>query len=118
MIASLKRTFAAAVIAMVAASPLQAAQLVMVDSRGCTYCAKFNREVAPKYSTSDAGKLAPLRKVSPVKRWPADLKGVRPVHFTPVFILVNDGREVGRFAGYNTEAKFWSRLQPLLAKLR
>ena len=118
MIVSLRKIIASVVFVLVAASPLQAAELVMVDSRACTYCAKFNREVAGEYSASAAGKLAPLRKVSPFKKWPSDLKGVSPVRFTPVFILVDDGREIGRFAGYNTEAKFWSRLQPLLAKLR
>ena len=112
------KTFAAAIaLALLSALPASAAELIMVDSKACSYCAKFNREVTPGYGSTSAGQSAPLRKVSPYKKWPADLAGVTPAPFTPVFILVDKGREVGRFAGYDGEAKFWSRLKPLLAKL-
>ena len=104
-------------LALLSALPARAAELIMVDSRACSYCARFNSEVAPGYAASAFGRTAPLRKVSPYKKWPADLAGVTPSPFTPVFILVDNGREVGRFAGYDGESKFWSRLQPLLKKL-
>ncbi len=90
----------------------------MVESRLCSYCAKFNREVAKSYSATAAGRVAALRKVSAFKKWPADLAGVTPAPFVPVFILVDKGREIGRFAGYTSEAKFWQRLKPLLRKAR
>jgi hypothetical protein len=61
--------------------------------------------------------VAPLRTVSPLKKWPADLAGIKRAPFTPVFILVDEGREVGRFAGYTTPQAFWSQLQPLIARL-
>jgi thioredoxin-related protein len=104
-------------LALTSATPSQAAELIMVDHRGCSYCVSFNREVTPGYAGTEAGQAAPLRHVSPLKKWPSDLAGVTPARFTPVFILVDEGREIGRFAGYNGEASFWSRLQPLLAKL-
>ena len=113
------KTLAAAIaLALISALPAAAAELVMVYSRTCSYCVKFNKEVAPMYASTSAGQVAPLRKVSPYKKWPADLAGVTPAPFTPVFILVDHGREVGRFAGYDGEVKFWSRLKPLLANLR
>jgi len=34
----------------------------------------------------------------------------RSVHFTPTFILVDDGREVGRIEGYPGEDFFWGLL--------
>lgn len=117
MIRSLQSVAGALALALLTILPAQAAELVMVDNRGCTYCAKFNREVAPTYGATLAGRAAPLRKVSPFKKWPADLAGVTPAPFTPVFILVDKGREIGRFSGYDGEAKFWRRLKPLLAKL-
>lgn len=95
----------------------QAAELVMVDMRSCTYCIKFRQDVAPTYNTTAAGQVAPLRTVSPLKKWPADLAGVKRAPFTPVFILVKDGREVGRFAGYTNPEAFWAKLNPLLAAL-
>lgn len=96
--------------------PADAAELIMVDARACTYCQKFAREMDDVYAASPAGMSAPIRRVSPFKRWPADLAGVRPAPYTPVFILVDGGREVGRFAGYKSPEWFWSKLNPLLAQ--
>lgn len=96
---------------------LQAAELVMIDSRACSYCAKFKREIAPDYPNTSAGQLAPLRLVSPLRKWPEDLSGVRQTTFAPVFILVDRGREVGRFFGYSGPQRFWAKLLPLLDKL-
>jgi thioredoxin-related protein len=108
---------AAIVFALASIFPAQAAQLVMVDQRGCSYCVRFNKELAPAYASTPAGQIAPLRRVSPFKKWPADLANIKPITFTPVFILIDDGREVGRFFGYNGAENFWSQLNPLLAKL-
>ena len=94
-----------------------AAELVMTDSRACQYCRQFHREVGNTYGATPAGKLAPLRPISVYKKWPADLAGIRRAPYTPVFILVDNGREVGRFAGYKSREWFWSKLNPLLAKL-
>ena len=117
MIRSFQSVAGALALALLSVLPSRAAELVMVDSRACSYCARFNSEVTPTYGSSAAGKAAPLRKVSPYKKWPKDLAGVTPAPFTPVFILVDNGREIGRFAGYDGEAKFWRRLKPLVAKL-
>lgn len=111
------KTLAAMMFVLLSIVPAQAAELIMVNSRSCGYCASFNREVAPTYNATAAGRLAPLRKVSPLKKWPADLAGVAPTTFAPVFILVDDGREVGRIFGYPSESHFWGKLKPLLAKL-
>ena len=89
----------------------------MVDSRACGYCAKFRSELADVYARSAPGQVAPLRRVSAFKKWPADLAGVTRTPFAPVFIVVDDGREVGRFAGYNGAEGFWNRLEPLIARL-
>lgn len=98
-------------------SSVDAAELVMTDSRACPYCRQFHREVGDTYAATPAGKVAPLRPVSVYKKWPDDLAGIRRAPYTPVFILVDNGREVGRFAGYKSRAWFWSKLNPLLAKL-
>ncbi len=98
-------------------SVASAAELVMVDLQWCGYCAKFRREVAPSYDSSREGKLAPLRVVSVAKSWPSDLAAIRQVSYTPVFILVEHGKEIGRFAGYSNPATFWSELDPLLKRM-
>ena len=112
----LKAAFAAMIV-LCAMPASQAAELVMVEMRACSYCAKFRNDVAPSYNSTAAGQVAPLRSVSPLKKWPADLAGVRRAPYTPVFILVDEGREIGRFAGYTDPDAFWAKLNPLLAAL-
>jgi thioredoxin-related protein len=112
-----RTAFAFVALLICSATFAEAAQLVMVDVQSCPYCAKFRREVAPTYNSSAAGKLAPLRLVSPLKHWPNDLAQIAPVPYTPVFILVENGHEVGRFAGYSNRDTFWAKLNPLLARL-
>lgn len=113
----LKAAAVAAALLVSSVASVQAAELVMVDMRSCSYCAKFRHDVAPTYNSTASGQAAPLRLVSPLKKWPADLAGVRPAPFTPVFILVDRGREIGRFAGYTNAQAFWAQLEPLIAKL-
>ena len=115
---SATRWFGAVGLLLLSAIAVEAAQLLMTDHRACRYCAQFNREVGKAYSKTEAGELAPLRRVSRLKKWPADLAAITPAYHTPVFILVEDGREVGRFAGYVGEEAFWQQLNPLLAKLQ
>jgi hypothetical protein len=117
MVPTLRVLLAAAAISVFTSSFAGAAELVMVDVAWCSYCAKVRREVAPSYGETAAGKVAPLRKVSPLKSWPQDLAAVTPAPFTPVFILVDRGREIGRFMGYTDAAAVWAKLNPLLSRL-
>jgi len=96
---------------------VQAAELVMVDSAACGYCQRFKRDIAPNYDSTSLGKRAPLRPVSVWNKWPQDLSAVKPVRFTPVFILVDDGKEIGRMYGYKGKDDFWARLEVLLRYL-
>lgn len=91
-----------------------AAQLVYVEWSDCGICKVFNRQMAWAYSSSAVGKKVPLRRVDILRQWPGDLKRVRRPEYTPVFILVDKGREVGRFAGYSNPQGFTQNLQQLL----
>ena len=42
---------------------------------------------------------------------------MRPVTFTPTFILLQNRHEVGRITGYPGEGHFWALLDELLQKL-
>ncbi|HRY04077.1 MAG TPA: hypothetical protein P5256_13175, partial [Beijerinckiaceae bacterium] len=50
------------------------------------------------------------------KGMPADLAAVKAVVYTPTFVLVEDGREVGRIEGYQDNAFFYGYLDRLLEK--
>jgi len=93
-----------------------AAELVFVEVKSCIYCMRFNKQVAPTYQASEIGKRIPLRRVNLQQRWPADLSEVDRPPYTPVFILVENGREIGRFNGYVGARQFDTNLKRLLRK--
>lgn len=107
------RQFFAAVIIGLAALPALAAELIMVEQDGCIYCAKWDKEIAHIYPKTAEGQAAPLRRVD-LRDLPADITFTsRPV-FTPTFVLVEDGQEVGRMEGYAGDEFFWFLLKRLL----
>jgi len=93
-----------------------AAELIYVEWKDCGYCKIFNRQMAGAYASSAIGKKIPLRRVDILRRWPADLKRVSRPTYTPVFILVENGSEVGRFDGYTSPQGFVRNLRRLLQK--
>jgi thioredoxin-related protein len=111
------RILAAVLFVLVAAPSAHAAELVMFWQKGCVWCERFDREIAPAYEKTDEGKRAPLRRVDIGKPMPADLAFVRRERFTPVFVLVDSGREFGRIRGYPGDTFFWGLLAGMIEKL-
>ncbi len=89
-------------------------QLVMIEEDGCGWCRRWNEEIAPIYPKTSEGARAPLRRLDLDAPRPPDLAGMKPTRFTPTFVLVADGREVGRITGYPGEDFFWGLLQRLI----
>jgi hypothetical protein len=111
--------FGAMLLCVLAALPRPAAatdwSLVMVEQAGCTYCARWHADVAPEYPLTPEGRFAPLRTVN-LRDLPDDVTfDSRPV-YTPTFVLVRDGEEVGRIEGYPGEDFFWGLLGHLLGQ--
>lgn len=99
---------------LLVAAPAVAAELLMFEQPGCAYCLRWDREVAPAYEKSEEGRKAPLRRVNLRGGMPPGVEFVSPVRFTPTFVLVHDGREIGRITGYIDNAMFWGLLTKLL----
>jgi thioredoxin-related protein len=95
----------------------RAAELVMFEQAGCAWCEAFDREVAPVYGKTVEGLRAPLRRVDITRAVPADLAFIDVERLTPLFVLVDQGREVGRIRGYPGEDHFWGLLGSLIKKL-
>ena len=91
-------------------------ELVMVEEAACSWCRLWHEEIGPIYPKTSESEAAPLRLVDIHSDWPANLPRVKPVHFTPTFILVNDGEEVGRILGYPGEDFFWALLSQMIEK--
>ena len=93
-------------------SALADTRLLMAEEDGCYWCAKWDAEISHIYPKTAEGRTAPLERF--------DLRGPQPdyqfskrVAFTPTFLLIEDGKEVGRIEGYPGEDFFW----PLLGEL-
>lgn len=91
-----------------------AAELIMFEERGCYYCAVWNREIGPVYPKTPEGKYAPLRRTDLHGPLPEGLTLDRKVIYSPTFVLVSDGVEVGRIEGYPGEDFFWGLLSRMV----
>ncbi|WP_371168855.1 thioredoxin family protein [Aliiroseovarius sp. 2305UL8-7] len=101
------------------ATPLAAAELVMVEEPGCPWCLKWDQELGAIYPKTPEGKFAPMRKVQlhDVRAGDAGALGFsvkHPVVYTPTFLLIEDGAEVARLQGYPGEDFFWGLLERML----
>jgi hypothetical protein len=100
-----------------AAGNADAAELLMFEQRACPFCAAFNREIAPDYPRSRAGGLAPLRHVDIWESRDGGIAGLDPAVFTPTFVLVENGREVGRLMGYPGRRYFYPEIDRLIDRI-
>lgn len=97
--------------------PATAAELVMFERSGCVWCLRWEREIGPIYPKTPEGRAAPLRHVSLDRGPPDHLALAEPVFYTPTFVLMNGGREIGRITGYIGEDAFWGLLAGMVGKL-
>lgn len=109
------RLFQAALLAMMPAWA-EATELIMVEEIGCYWCMRWDAEIAPIYPLTAEGKFAPLRRIDINEPLPADLALDSRAVYTPTFILVDDGKELGRIEGYPGEDFFWGLLERLLVE--
>lgn len=98
-------------------APAAAAELVMVEERGCVYCARWDAEIAPAYPLTPEGRAAPLRRIDLHAPPPGDISFDAPLRVSPTFVLVEDGEEVTRLEGYPGDEFFWPLLSAMLDKL-
>jgi hypothetical protein len=89
-------------------------RLLMFEQYGCYWCARSNEEIAPAYPKTTEGRAAPLQRINIFDDYPENINiKSRPV-FTPTFVLIKDGNEVGRIEGYPGDNFFWPLLDRLL----
>lgn len=89
--------------------------LLMAEEDGCYWCAKWHEEIAHIYPKTAEGRTAPLRRYDLHAETP-DIAFERRVHFTPTFILVDEGKELARIEGYPGEDFFWGLLTMMFAR--
>lgn len=95
----------------------QGLRLVMVDLKGCGFCAAFKREVLPGYATRAEGRAAPLSVIEIDGPWPDGIVLDGRPRVTPTFILLRGGIEQSRIEGYAGPDSFWPGLRDMLANV-
>jgi len=111
-----RTTLAALITVAVLGSAAFAAELQMYRRVGCPWCQVWDREVGPIYGKTDIGRRIPLRMIDIDRERPrVSLK--TPIIYTPTFVLIDNGREIGRIQGYPGEAFFWGLLEQLVQQL-
>lgn len=89
------------------------AALLMIEDRGCPYCARWDREVRDSYLNSAEGRFAPLVRRP---RGSTDIAFVRNVIYSPTFVVLVRGHEIGRIIGYQGADFFWAELGSILMR--
>lgn len=105
-------------LALIPGMAAAAVELLMFEQPGCVYCARWDAEVGPEYPLTDEGKAAPLRRLQLRAPLPEGINLRAQPAFTPTFILIRDGQEIGRIEGYPGEDFFWPLLDALLTSAR
>ncbi len=98
--------------------PAAALELLMFERAGCPYCLRWNRDVEPAYTASEEGRLAPLRRIDMDRREDPRVALKVPVHYSPTFVLADEGREIGRLIGFIDAATFWGLLSKMISDHR
>jgi hypothetical protein len=111
------RSLGALLAIAVLSSAVGAAELVMFRRDGCPWCAVWDREIGPIYPKTDLARRAPLRMVELDRGGDRGIRTRGPILYTPTFVLVENGEELGRIEGYPGDAFFWGLLERLVEKL-
>lgn len=109
----------ALVAAIVALAPAgaAAAELVVFSQKGCVYCAAWERDIGRIFERTDEARRVGLRRVDMDAPRPPDLAGLTDIRVSPTFVVVDEGREIGRVLGYRDQDQFWGLLHPILDRL-
>ncbi len=110
----------ALLIFLILAAPAGAGELrlLMLDQKNCEWCARWEAEVGVVFHKTEEGRDLPLSRHPIHAPLPDGVTLARRAHYTPTFVLLEDGREVGRIEGYPGEDFFYGLLQRLLSRAR
>ncbi len=92
-------------------------RLMMVEQDGCPWCERWKSEIGPIYPKTAEGRIAPLIKVMIHDPLEKGITLASPPVYTPTFILLNNGQEVGRIEGYQSDEFFWWFMETMIKKL-
>ena len=92
-------------------------RLIMFGEEWCEWCKRWEADIGGIYHNTAEGKRAPLVRADIGDPVPDGVVLNSRASFTPTFVLVEDGHEVGRIEGYPGEDFFWGLLNQLMQTL-
>lgn len=97
------------------ASRQSAFEIVVVEAQGCLYCPVLRRDVLPAYEMTPRARSVPMRfaDIGAVEAGALSLAG--SVNSVPTVLVLKDGKEIGRLAGYAGRENFLRSIDGLLA---
>jgi thioredoxin-related protein len=110
------RCFSLLITIFIFASPSSAAELVMFESEACEWCEVWDEEIGVAYDKTSEARVVPLRKVDIDDVPHPDFKHLEGLIYTPTFVVMDGGKELGRIIGYPGEDFFWQFLNEILVK--
>lgn len=92
-------------------------ELLMFEADGCSYCERWHDEIGEGYHLTEESRVAPLRTIDIDENRPSEFEHIKGVRYTPTFVVLDKGREVGRIIGHPGEEFFWPLIGDLLKKV-
>lgn len=106
-----------AIAALLAVTGASAAELLYVRDERCAPCLLFDRQIGAIYAKTEEARRYPMRRVAYGGPAPEPFAFIGQPKVAPTFVLVDAGREIGRFEGYTSDELFWMNLAALIQRL-
>ena len=94
-----------------------AAELLVFGRDGCVWCQRWDRDVGSSYGKTAEARVLPLPHVDIDRQAASRVALASPVRYTPTFVVVDKGREIGRITGYINDDAFWGLLGTFVTRL-
>jgi thioredoxin-related protein len=91
--------------------------LIVIEVPGCFYCRLFRRDVGPAYEASPRAREVPMHYLDLEAAKARRLAFQRPIDVLPTVVLLRNGREVERIAGYMAPENFIRVINYLLSRM-
>jgi len=92
-------------------------ELLVLEIQGCAFCPLVKTHIQPAYERTPHARDMPMRYVDVTTRDETKLGLNRPIDTVPTIVLMRDGREVDRVAGFVGPENFLKVLAHMLGKV-
>jgi len=97
-----------------ATAPTHRLELVVIEVAGCRICDLIRIHIQPAYEASPHARQVPLRYIDVTTQDELTLGLTERVATVPTIVLLRDGREVDRIAGYTGPENFLTAISSML----